>query len=511
MSAILRTQVEIAEITDTEANLRANLKNGQIGISNDTARILARTNPDGNDEGQTGIITSSDSVAWGEITGTVSNQADLEAAFLGASLIGANSGVCGLDINGKVSTTNLPSAILGALEYQGTWDCSTAAYPTGATKGQYWICSVAGTISGTVYAIHDWLVYNGTAWNIVNNQTPVLSVAGKTGTVTLSVGDISGAMAASGFTSSAIETLLGLTSAQVGYVAAMSGALGSAAYQAATAFDAAGAAAAVTTTSISALSLDQTTPQAVQNGAPDFQGGVATPTINDDGAGLTINNNSAGLQINSNSSDGPYALQVNLNATDESGIALNINSPTDNPALAIDGSGNVIVGSGNGEQLVLNPQSQPGTPQGPGAMYFDSTTNLPYVWTGSSWVAFQVATNPLIINSSNYTDWFTGGTLTDGYIVVEQFQYFLRLSFAVHVGTDGTLEMSFPQFAGLFLPYYDSEVGGNWQMSVSAQPSSGSPGMLYADQLGNVYVGNLVEGTSLIYGTYDLTFNALSL
>jgi hypothetical protein len=59
------------------------------------------------------------------------------------------------------------------------------------------------------------MVYNGTAWNIVNNQTPVLSVAGKTGTVTLVVGDISGAMASSGFTAAAIEALLGVSSTNV--------------------------------------------------------------------------------------------------------------------------------------------------------------------------------------------------------------------------------------------------------------------------------------------------------
>ena len=236
------------------------------------------------------------------------------ANYILTSLIGSNSGVCGLDINGKVSTTNLPAAILGALEYQGTWDCSTAVYPTGATTGQYWICSVAGTISGTAYAVHDWMVYNGTAWNIVNNQTPVLSVNEKTGTVELSASDVN------------------------------------------------------------ALSLDQTTPQMVQNGSPDFQGGIATGTMQDDGSGLIINNNNKSLVIN-------------LNQGDDGNACLRIFGQATNQAFEIDNNNNTLIGSSNGELLVLVPQSRPSYPP-TGGMYYDSGTNLLYIWNGTAWVAF---------------------------------------------------------------------------------------------------------------------------
>ena len=107
-----------------------------------------------------------------------------------ASAAGADGGVATLDVNGKVPTSQLPTAILGALEYQGTWDCSGGSYPSSPAKGQYWVCSVAGTISGTAYGVGDWLTYNGASWNRVDGQQVVSSVCGKVGAVTLGPSDV---------------------------------------------------------------------------------------------------------------------------------------------------------------------------------------------------------------------------------------------------------------------------------------------------------------------------------
>ena len=124
------------------------------------------------------------------ITAETTRAEAAEALLIPLAQKAANSGVATLDINGKLTGSQIPASIMGALEYQGTWDCSGGSYPASPSKGWYWICSVAGTISGTAYAVHDWLVYDGTSWDLINNQTPVLSVAGKAGTVTLTVGDI---------------------------------------------------------------------------------------------------------------------------------------------------------------------------------------------------------------------------------------------------------------------------------------------------------------------------------
>lgn len=84
----------------------------------------------------------------------------------------------------------------GFLDFQGTWDASTGSYPSSPQKGYYWVVSVAGTIAGHAYSIGDWITYNGTTWNYVDNSSYVTSVNGSTGPVIVNAinqlnGDIS--------------------------------------------------------------------------------------------------------------------------------------------------------------------------------------------------------------------------------------------------------------------------------------------------------------------------------
>jgi hypothetical protein len=109
---------------------------------------------------------------------------------------GVALGVATLDAAGKVPVTELPDAVLGALSYQGTWDASTNT-PTltssVGTKGYYYVVSVAGTtnLNGvTDWQIGDWAVYNGTAWQKVDNTDSVTSVNGFTGAVSLTTTNI---------------------------------------------------------------------------------------------------------------------------------------------------------------------------------------------------------------------------------------------------------------------------------------------------------------------------------
>jgi hypothetical protein len=88
---------------------------------------------------------------------------------------GAANGVATLDAGGKVPVSELPAAVLGALNYQGTWDASTNT-PTltssVGTKGYYYVVSVAGNtnLNGiTDWLVGDWAVYNGTVWQKVDN------------------------------------------------------------------------------------------------------------------------------------------------------------------------------------------------------------------------------------------------------------------------------------------------------------------------------------------------------
>ena len=89
--------------------------------------------------------------------------------------VGVANGVASLDGTGKVPISELPSAVVGALNYQGTWDASTNT-PTltssTGTKGYYYVVNVAGTtnLDGiTDWQIGDWAVFNGTVWQKVDN------------------------------------------------------------------------------------------------------------------------------------------------------------------------------------------------------------------------------------------------------------------------------------------------------------------------------------------------------
>lgn len=123
------------------------------------------------------------------------------AAYLTA---GAANGVATLDGGGTVPTSQLPAAVLGAVKYQGTWNASTNT-PTLAsgvgTQGYYYVVSVAGStnLDGiTSWAVGDWAIYNGTAWQKIDNTDAVTSVNGFTGTVVLTASDVGATPATSG-------------------------------------------------------------------------------------------------------------------------------------------------------------------------------------------------------------------------------------------------------------------------------------------------------------------------
>jgi hypothetical protein len=115
------------------------------------------------------------------------------AAVLNAGVAG---GVATLDGSGTVPTSQLPGAVLGGLNYQGTWNASTntptLASSTGS-KGYYYVVSTAGStnLDGiTDWKIGDWAVYDGSTWQKVDNTDAVSSVNGYTGAVVLTTSDV---------------------------------------------------------------------------------------------------------------------------------------------------------------------------------------------------------------------------------------------------------------------------------------------------------------------------------
>ena len=99
-----------------------------------------------------------------------------------------------LEAFGKLQ--NQINALIGSSIYKGTWNASTNT-PTltssVGTRGWYYIVSVPGTtnLNGiTDWQLGDWAIYDGSAWQKVDNTDAVISVNGYTGAVSLVSSDI---------------------------------------------------------------------------------------------------------------------------------------------------------------------------------------------------------------------------------------------------------------------------------------------------------------------------------
>lgn len=112
--------------------------------------------------------------------------------------VGVPGGAASLDGGGKVPISQLPSTITGAVDYKGTWNATTNSPDLGASspdKGDYYVVATAGATSLggiTDWAVGDWAIYNGAAWQKVDNSEAVTSVAGRTGAIVLVTTDITG-------------------------------------------------------------------------------------------------------------------------------------------------------------------------------------------------------------------------------------------------------------------------------------------------------------------------------
>ncbi len=129
-------------------------------------------------------------------SGDIQDSGTLISALQAVSAKDQNSGYAGLSAGGKLDINQIPDSIKGGLIYQGTWNASTNT-PTlvsgTGTTGHYYIVSVAGNtvIDGhTDWQIGDWIAFNGTTWDKIDNSDRVSSVNGQTGVVVLDTEDI---------------------------------------------------------------------------------------------------------------------------------------------------------------------------------------------------------------------------------------------------------------------------------------------------------------------------------
>ena len=114
------------------------------------------------------------------------------------TLIPSQTGNAGkfLTTNGTTTSWATAGGGSGGLSYQGTWNASTntptLASSTG-TNGYYYIVSTAGStnLNGiTDWQVGDWLLFNGSVWQKIDQTNAVTSVNGQTGAVTLTYTDV---------------------------------------------------------------------------------------------------------------------------------------------------------------------------------------------------------------------------------------------------------------------------------------------------------------------------------
>src|SRR5271166_3151914 len=146
----------------------------------------------------TTTITSTGTAVWGDITGTLSNQTDLQNdlnAKVNNSEVGAANGVASLDSSGKIPSAELPSTVL---EYQGLWNPVTNT-PTlqDSTGTNGFVYQVSMAFAGPIIGLSNATMVNFQVGNLIifsssvgqwEQTTPaagVSSVNGAQGSVTV--------------------------------------------------------------------------------------------------------------------------------------------------------------------------------------------------------------------------------------------------------------------------------------------------------------------------------------
>lgn len=145
-----------------------------------------QTNLTTHDNNTTKHITAAERTAW--------NGKQPALGFTPENVANKNvaGGYAGLDNGIKLPTILLPDSILGQVEYVGTWNATTnvPALPSATvSKGKYYVVAVAGTYSSISFAVGDWVISNGSAWEKVDNTDAVPTVFGRMGPIVAAPGD----------------------------------------------------------------------------------------------------------------------------------------------------------------------------------------------------------------------------------------------------------------------------------------------------------------------------------
>ena len=127
---------------------------------------------------------------------TLSNGAVIGKVLTGLTVTGGSISASDSILQAFGKLQNQVNSLYGGAIYQGTWNALTNT-PTltssVGTQGYYYIVNVAGnTVLDGIsdWNVGDWAIFDGTAWQQVDNTDTVVSVNGKVGVVVLTTTDI---------------------------------------------------------------------------------------------------------------------------------------------------------------------------------------------------------------------------------------------------------------------------------------------------------------------------------
>lgn len=142
----------------------------------------------------TGEVTASGA---GAASATLNNASVTGKILTGVNVTGGSISATDSILSAFGKVQNQINGLIGGSIYQSVWNASTNT-PTlttsVGTKGYYYIVNVAGStnLNGiTDWKVGDWAIYDGTAWQKVDNTDAVSSVNGFTGAVSLTTANIS--------------------------------------------------------------------------------------------------------------------------------------------------------------------------------------------------------------------------------------------------------------------------------------------------------------------------------
>ena len=135
-------------------------------------------------------------VGPGNATVTLDNTAVISKILTGLNVTGGTVLATDTILQAFGKVQNQINGLAGGVEYQGTWNAATNnpfLQSSVGVQGHYYVVNVAGNtnLNGiTDWQLGDWAIYNGSAWEKVDNTDAVVSVNGYTGAVVLTSSDV---------------------------------------------------------------------------------------------------------------------------------------------------------------------------------------------------------------------------------------------------------------------------------------------------------------------------------